>query len=48
MQDFGYHKLAIYTCGALIIYYVNYMLKEPCMVLYNTGIRWLNEILQGH
>lgn len=40
-QDFGDHKLTIYTGGALIIYYVNFMFKEPCMVLYNTGMRWL-------
>jgi hypothetical protein len=30
------------------VYYINYMYKEPCMVSYNIGMRWLNEVLRGH
>jgi hypothetical protein len=30
------------------MYYINYMLKEPCMVSYNTGMYWLTEVLWGH
>jgi hypothetical protein len=25
------------------LYYNNYIYKEPCMVSYNTWMRWLNE-----
>jgi hypothetical protein len=47
-QDLNYHKLAICTGEALMIYYANYVLKELCMVSYNTCMRWLNEILQEY
>jgi len=30
------------------MYYINYMHKEPCMVSYNTDMRWLNEVFRGH
>jgi hypothetical protein len=30
------------------MYYINYMHKEPCMISYNIGMRWLNEVLRGH
>ncbi|KAG5251922.1 protein ALP [Salix suchowensis] len=36
------------TAGALTHYYFAYIHKEPCMVSYNTGMRWLNDILRGH
>jgi len=41
-------KIIICTAGAINMYYINYMHKEPCMVLYNTGMRWLTEVLRGH
>ncbi|KAG5233162.1 protein ALP [Salix suchowensis] len=41
-------KLIICTAGAISLYYINYMYKEPCMVSYNTGMRWLTELLNGH
>ena len=40
--------LILSTAGALNIYYFTYIHKEPCMVSYNTGMRWLNDILRGH
>ena len=42
------NKLIICMTRAVNMYYINYMHKEPCMVLYNTGMRWLNEVLRGH
>ena len=42
------NKLIIYTTEAINMYYINYMHKEPCMVSYNTRMRWLNEVLRGH
>ena len=47
-SDFDMKKLVVCTAGAINMYYINYMHKEPCMVSYNTGIRWLTEVLQGH
>nr|XP_034893497.1 protein ALP1-like [Populus alba] len=41
-------KLIICTAGAINAYYINYMYKEPCMVSYNTGMRWLTKVLRGH
>ena len=40
--------LVVCTAGALNMYYVNHIHKEPCMVSYNTGMRWLTEVLRGH
>jgi len=48
MREFNRRKLVLCMAGALALYYNNYIYKEPCMVLYNTGMRWLNEILHGH
>jgi len=42
------NKLIICMTRAVNMYYINYMHKEPCMVSYNTGMRWLNEVLRGH
>nr|XP_034902955.1 protein ALP1-like [Populus alba] len=47
-RAFDRKKLAVCTAGALNIYYVNHIHKEPCMVSYNTGMRWLTEVLRGH
>ncbi|KAG5243666.1 protein ALP [Salix suchowensis] len=33
---------------SLNIYYITYIHKEPCMISYNTRMRWLNDILRGH
>jgi hypothetical protein len=33
------NKLIICMTRAVNMYYINYMHKEPCMVLYNTGMR---------
>jgi hypothetical protein len=41
-------KLVICIAGALTMYYNTYVYKEPCMNSYNTGMRWLTEILNGH
>jgi len=30
------------------MYYNTYVYKEPCMNSYNTGMRWLTKILNGH
>jgi hypothetical protein len=30
------------------MYYATYMHKKPCMVSYNTRMRWLNEVVWGH
>jgi len=42
------NKLIICTAGAINMYYINYIHKEPCMVSYNTRMHWLNEVLRGH
>jgi hypothetical protein len=47
-RHFDRKKLIICTTGAINMYYINYMYKEPCMVSYNTGMRWLSEVLRGH
>ncbi|KAG5223875.1 protein ALP [Salix suchowensis] len=47
-RQFDDEKLSICTARALNLYYITYIHKEPCMVSYNTGMRWLNEILRGH
>jgi len=41
-------NIILSTAGALTHYYIAYIHKEPCMVSYNTGMRWLNDILRGH
>jgi len=48
LREFDRNKLLLCTAGALALFYNNYIYKEPCMVSYNTGMRWLNEILNGH
>jgi len=45
---FDMKKLIKCTAGAINMYYINYTYKEPCMVSYNTGMRWLIEVLRGH
>jgi hypothetical protein len=47
-REFDRHKLVLCTAGALTLYYNTYIYKEPCMDSYNTGMRWLKEILHGH
>jgi len=47
-RQFDMNKLIICTTGAKNMYYINYVYKEPCMVLYNPMMRWLNEVLRGH
>ena len=41
-------KLVVGIAGAINMYYVSYIHKESCMVSYNTGMRWLTEVLRGH
>ena len=41
-------KLVICTAGAMTLYHETYIYKEPCMNSYNTGMRWLMEIINGH
>jgi hypothetical protein len=41
-------KLVICTAGALDLYHNTYIYKEPCMISYNTRMRWLIEILNRH
>jgi hypothetical protein len=48
LREYDHNKLLLYTAGALALYYNNYIYKEPCMISYNTRMRWLNEILNGH
>jgi len=48
LREFNRNKLLLCTVGALALFYNNYIYKEPCMVSYNTGMRWLNKILNGH
>ena len=47
-REFDDEKLLLCTAGALHMYYVTYVHKEPCMVSYNTGMRWLTEVVRGH
>jgi hypothetical protein len=47
-RQFDMNKLIICMTGAINMYYINYMYKEPYMVSYNIGMCWLNEILRGH
>jgi hypothetical protein len=47
-RQFDMKKSIICTAGAINMYYINYMYKEPCMVSYNTCMRWLNEVLRSH
>ena len=44
-RDFDKKKLVVCTAGAINMYYINFMHKEPCMVSYNTSMCWLTEIL---
>ena len=37
-RQFDMNKLIICMAGAINMYYINYMHKEPCMVSYNTGM----------
>ena len=48
LRECDRNKLILCTAGALALYYNNYIYKEPCMVSYNTWMRRLNEILNGH
>jgi hypothetical protein len=47
-RHFDIEKLIICTTEAINMYYINFMYKEPCMNSYNTGMRWLTEVLRGH
>ncbi|KAG5235385.1 protein ALP [Salix suchowensis] len=47
-RKYDHDTLSLCTAGALNIYYITYIHKEPCMISYNTGMRWLNDILRGH
>ena len=47
-RRFDMNKLIISMVGPINMYYINYMHKEPCMISYNTGMRWLNKVLIGH
>ena len=48
LRECDHNKLLLCMTRALALYYNNYIYKEPCIVSYNTGMRWLNEILNGH
>jgi len=48
MTHFDMKKIIICTTGAINMCYINYMYKEPCMVSYNTRMRWLTEVLRGN
>ncbi|KAJ9188130.1 hypothetical protein P3X46_003521 [Hevea brasiliensis] len=41
-------QLVIATAGAITEYFYKYIYKEPCMVSYQTGLKWLLEVLQSH
>ncbi|XP_034932828.1 uncharacterized protein [Populus alba] len=41
-------KLVICTARAMALYHETYIYKESCMNSYNTGMRWLLEIINGH
>jgi len=45
-RQFDMKKLIICMAGVIKMYYINYMYKEPCMVSYNTGMRWLTEVFK--
>jgi len=47
-RQFDMNKLIICTTGAINMYCINYMHEEPCMISYNTGMHWLNDVLRGH
>lgn len=47
-REFDRHKLVLCIASALALYYNNYIYKQPCMISYNTGMQWLNEILNKH
>lgn len=36
------------AASAIGLYYETYIHKEPCMISYNTGFLWLNDIMKGH
>lgn len=40
--------LALCTAGSIVTYYHTYVHKVPCMDSYQTGMRWLSGILEGH
>jgi hypothetical protein len=48
LREFDRKKLLLCTAGALYMYYATYVYKKPCMVSYNTRMRWLNEVVRGH
>ncbi|KAJ9184076.1 hypothetical protein P3X46_007856 [Hevea brasiliensis] len=41
-------QLVIATVGAITEYFYKYIYKETCKVSYQTGLKWLLEVLQGH
>ncbi|KAJ9159560.1 hypothetical protein P3X46_025063 [Hevea brasiliensis] len=41
-------QLVIATASAITKYFYKCIYKEPCMVSYQTGLKWLLEVLQGH
>ena len=45
LREFDRKKLLLCTTSALYMYFVSYIHKEPCMVSYNKGMRWLNEVV---
>ena len=47
-REFDCRKLILCIADGLTLYYNNYIYKQPCMILYNIGMQWLNEILNGH
>jgi hypothetical protein len=47
-REFDRRKLVLCIASALALYYNNYIYKQPCMISYNTGMQWLNEILNKH
>ena len=47
-NDDEFWQLVATTTGTICTYYYKYIYKEPCMDSYQTGIRWLSEIMQGH
>ena len=53
MNRFGYKsliikKLLLCIAGALHMYYDTYVYKKPCIVSYNTRMRWLKEVVRRH
>jgi len=47
-REFNRRKLVLCTTSTLALYYNKYIYKQPCMILYNIGMQWLNEILNKH